>query len=53
MLTRVVSEINLALLPATQKVERPLHFTESEADQLRILVVYLENYILAGMPLCF
>ena len=39
-------------MPATHRVERPLHFAESEADQLCILGVHLKNYTLAGMPLC-
>ena len=43
----------LALIPATQRVERPLHIAESEADQLCILGVYVKTYTLAGMPLCF
>ena len=51
MITQVVAK--LALIPATQRVERPLNFAESEADQLCILAVYLKRYILFRMPLCF
>ena len=50
MFTQVVSEITI---PATQRLERPLHFAKSNADQLCTLGVYLKNYSLAGMPLCF
>ena len=46
MFTQAVSEI---IIPATQNVERPLHFDESEADQLCILGAYLKNYTLAPL----
>ena len=50
MFTQLVSEISS--ISITQRDERLLHFTESEADQLCILGVYLKYYALAGMPLC-
>ena len=43
---------SLPPIPATQGAEHPLHVVESVADQLCILVIYLKNYTLAGMPLC-
>ena len=39
----------IALIPASQRVERAFHFPESEADQLCILGVYLKKYTLAGI----
>ena len=38
----------LALIPATQRVERPLHLTEYEADQFYIPGVNLKNHSSAG-----
>ena len=40
-------------MQATQRVERPLHFAESVADQFCILGVYLRNYTLVEISLCF
>ena len=41
----------LTLISATQRVERLLHFSESEADQLCIIGVYLKNDTLAVLPM--
>ena len=51
MFTQVV----IAISPYTSYTYGPtsLAFTESEAEQLCILGVYLKNYALAGMLLCF
>ena len=45
-------QAKIYLIPATQRVEHPLHFAESEANQLCILGVHLKNYSLSGIALC-